>query len=171
MMPVYNMLAGGIVKIATNYFLIATDTINIGGAPISTLCCYMTIAILNLLAIKRVINPRFSLVDNIIKPVFAAAVMGVSAFAGYNLAAKIIGAPEFDLAFTLNFIESTNPITPVAGSLRIKTAIALVVAIGIAVVVYMVLIFLLKAIKKEDILMMPKGEKLAKLLIKCKLIH
>lgn len=171
MMPVYNMLAGGIVKITTNYFLVATDTLNIGGAPISTLLCYMTIAILNLLAVRKVIKPKFGIMDNVIKPVFAAVIMGISSLFAYNLAAGVIGAPKFGLAFTLRFIESGAPITPVAASLRIKTAIALIFAIFIAVIVYLLLIFLLKAIKKEDILMMPKGEKLVKLLTKCKLMH
>jgi len=171
MLPVYNMVAGGIVKIATNYFLIATDTLNIGGAPISTLICYMTIATLNILALKGVIKPKFGIMDNILKPVFSALIMGISAFFGYNLIASLIGAPQFDLALTFRFIETTAPVTPVEGVTRLMTLIALGCAIIIAVVVYVISIFLLKAIKKDDILMMPKGEKLAKILTKCKLMH
>lgn len=171
MLPVYHMLAGGIVKIVTNYFLVANDTLNIGGAPISTLLCYMTIAVLNLFAVKRVIDPHFSVGDNILKPALSALLMGIAAFFGYNAAAGFIGAPKFDLAFTLRFIEEAQPLTPVPTELRLKVAIALVVAMIIAVIVYFALIFLLKAIKKDDILMMPKGEKIARLLTKCKLMH
>jgi len=170
MMPVYDMLAGGIVKIVSNYILIGIDTINIGGAPISTLLCYLTIATLNLIAVKKVIKPSFNFMDNILKPVISSVAMGVTAFLSYNFVADIIGAPKFALAFTMTFIEKTAPITPVDGSLRFKTIIALGCAIFVGAVVYGVLIFLLKAIKKEDIYMMPKGEKLYKLLTNCKLI-
>lgn len=171
MTPVYNMLAGGVVKIVTNYFLVGNHDFNIGGAPISTLLCYMTIATLNLIAVKRVLAPRFNIADNILKPLISAVVMGIVAFFGYNLIAGIVGAPQFDLGFTLHFIESSAPITPVSGDIRIKAIIALGGAMALAVIVYVFMIFLLKAIKKDDILMMPKGEKLAKLLTKCKLIH
>ncbi len=170
MMPVYNMAAGGIVKIVTNYILIGKDVINIGGAPISTLLCYLTIATLNILAIKKVINPKLSFMDNLIKPVISSIVMGVSAFYTYNIAAGVVGAPRFPLALTLKFIEENAPITPVLSGERFKTIIALGAAISVAVLVYMIMIFLVKAIKKEDILMMPKGEKLYKLLTICKLI-
>ena len=170
MMPVYNMLAGGIVKIVTNYTLIGIDTVNIGGAPMSTLLCYITIATLNILCIKKVINPRLSFVDNIVKPVISSLAMGIAAFGTYNGVASLIGAPKFALALTFKFIESQAPITPVLSGERLKTIIALGAAILVAVLVYMIMIFLVKAIKKEDILMMPKGEKLYKLLTKCKLV-
>ena len=41
---------------------------------------------------------------------------------------------------------------------------ATLVAIGAAVAVYAVLIVLLRAISREDLALMPKGEKLARLL-------
>lgn len=170
MIPVYNMLAGGVVKIITNYILVGTHNFNIGGAPISTLLCYMTIATLNLIQVKRILSPTFNFTDNIIKPLVSAAVMGVVAFFGYNFTASLIGGPQFDLSFTLHFIEAVPPVTPVAGNLRLKAIIALGVAMILAVIVYMIMIFMLKAIKKDDILMMPKGEKLSNLLVKLKLI-
>lgn len=169
--PVINMLIGGIVKIVTNYFLIAMPSVNIGGAPISTLLCYLAISVLNLIAIKKVINPKFSLTDNIIKPAIASLIMGIGAFFGYNITAGIVGAPKFNLAFTLKFIELSQPVTPVMSDVRFKTIIALCVAILVGVIIYGILIFAVKAIKKDDILMMPKGEKLYKLLTKCKLMH
>ncbi len=170
MIPVYNMLAGGIVKIVTNFILVGSHDLNIGGAPISTLLCYLTIATLNIIAVKKVISPRFNLADNVLKPLVAAAVMGVSAFFSYDFIAGLIGAPKFDFSLAFQFTESLPPITPVAGDLRLKATLALVGAIMIAAIVYFVMIFLLKAIKKDDISMMPKGEKILKLLTKCKLI-
>ena len=46
--PIFTVIAGGVVKIILNYILVGNPEINIHGAPISTLCCYMVIAGLNL---------------------------------------------------------------------------------------------------------------------------
>ena len=46
--PICTMIAGGIVKIVMNYVLVGNPDINIHGAPISTLCCYLVISGLNL---------------------------------------------------------------------------------------------------------------------------
>ena len=43
-------------------------------------------------------------------------------------------------------------------------ALAVMVAIGTAAIVYFALILLTKAISKEDLSLMPKGEKIAKIL-------
>ena len=43
-------------------------------------------------------------------------------------------------------------------------ALAVMVAIGVAVVVYFALVLLTKAISKEDLSLMPKGDKIARLL-------
>ena len=45
-----------------------------------------------------------------------------------------------------------------------SNTIAVVGAIGVAVVIYAVLIVALKAIDREDLALMPKGDKIAKLL-------
>ena len=46
--PIFTVIVGGIVKIILNYILVGTPSINIHGAPISTLCCYLVIVVLNL---------------------------------------------------------------------------------------------------------------------------
>jgi hypothetical protein len=52
----------------------------------------------------------------------------------------------------------------VQGLSRTGNAIATLAAIAVAGVVYLVLIVVLRAISKEDLSLMPKGDKLAKLL-------
>ena len=47
-LPIFTVIVGGIVKIIMNYFLVGNPDINIHGAPISTLCCYLVIVVLNL---------------------------------------------------------------------------------------------------------------------------
>jgi stage V sporulation protein B len=70
--------------------------------------------------------------------------MGAAAFAVYGLAEKLL--------------------LPALGGGRIGMLICLIAAIAIAAIIYFVLVIALKAITKEDILLLPKGEKLAKLL-------
>ena len=50
------------------------------------------------------------------------------------------------------------------GDGRLETAVAMVLAIGPAVIVYFVLVVLLRAITYEDMKLIPKGEKLARIL-------
>ena len=49
--------------------------------------------------------------------------------------------------------------------------IATVLAVLVAVVVYVIVLLLLRAVKREDILQMPKGNKILKILEKRKLIR
>ena len=44
--------------------------------------------------------------------------------------------------------------------------IATILAIGVAVIIYAISIILLRVLTKEDVLMLPKGEKIAKILEK-----
>ena len=134
-LPVINMLIGGVVKIIINYILIARPEINIMGAPIGTLCCYVTIAALNLIAMRRVVSTRPRVLSTIVKPTLAAAAMGLAAFMSYDVAATYL--PQ---------------------------KIACLAAICVAAAVYFIFVIVLKAITHDDCMLLPKGEKIAKLL-------
>ena len=47
---------------------------------------------------------------------------------------------------------------------RVGSALATLGAIGVAVVIYLVLVVVLRAITREDLSLMPKGERIARLL-------
>ena len=49
-------------------------------------------------------------------------------------------------------------------------SLSCIIAIGVAVVVYAIAVLLLKTLVKNDILLLPKGEKIAEILEKYKLI-
>ena len=87
--PVITMLAGGIVKLVTNYILIGM--VGIQGAPVGTILCYGTITVLNLVILLRnvMIIPNFVTVFG--KPVLSAVLMGVSAIAVYNICIGRLG--------------------------------------------------------------------------------
>lgn len=135
--PVVNMLIGGAAKVIFNYF--AIPILGIDGAPMGTFICYLIIAVINTVEIVRIADIKFSFTDIIIKPLIAAAVMGVC---GY-------------------FIAGALP------SSRFMTLFE----IAVCGFVYVVMIFVVRAVKREDVMNLPKGEKIAGILEKFKLIR
>ncbi len=166
--PVRNMLIGGLFKVVSNYVLIAVPALNIGGAPVSTFCCYLLIAGLNLMSIKKIIKPNFNVRDFIIKPFISALIMGLIVYLSFNVAAGLLGCPLIDLS--VQFVPQNAPVTPVLSSVRFKNIIALGISIFIGVIAYGAAILLLRAVQKEDIEMLPKGKKIAIFLQKHKIL-
>jgi len=138
--PVVNMLVGGIVKVLMNYTLIPLWGID--AAPIATTACYGIIALLNCLCIAFILKVKINIVDMLIKPLCAALVMG---------------------AVTLMFYNMVSGFMP--GS-RIVT----IASIAVGAVIYLVSVIVIKGVKREDVLNMPKGEKIAGILTKYKLL-
>ena len=166
--PVRNMLIGGLFKVISNYILIATPQLNIGGAPISTFFCYFIIVALNIISIIRIIKPKFNVKDFILKPVISAVVMGVVVYAVYNLTATLLGCPKITLS--VNFMSDASPVTPVQSLVRLKTIIALGISIIFGVIAYMFGMGLTRGFFEEDIKMLPKGNKIARFMKKIKLL-
>ena len=133
-LPVVSMAIGGAVKLITNYTLIAIPAINIRGAPIGTSLCYGTITVLNLIFIRHYGIP-FSFTKTFLKPLISAGVMGVFAYLMYP---------------------------PVSGVIGSKLGVLAVIALS--AVLYLLMLIATRALPKEDILMLPKGEKIAKIL-------
>ncbi len=138
--PVYNMLIGGVVKVAMNYVFIPVWGID--GAPIATIACYAVIAVLNIICVMRVVGAKISVLDMVLRPLAAALIMGAAAVLIYSPLAKM-----------------TN------GS-RLVT----LVAIAAGCIAYLICILLFRGLKRDDVLNMPKGEKLAEILTKYKLL-
>jgi stage V sporulation protein B len=139
--PVVNMAAGGIVKVIVNLLLVSHPAINIYGAPIGTLCCYLTVTALNIHSLKKVSGIKFEFADFILKPVVSAVVTVFCALAAYEISYPIL-----------------NRLT---GNYANLLAVAL--SIGLAGTGYFVCLLLIKGFKREDILLLPKGERIANL--------
>ena len=166
--PVRNMLIGGAFKVVSNFTLIAIPELNIGGAPISTFFCYFIIAALNIASIIKIIKPNFNIKDFIIKPLISAVIMGVVVFFAYNLAAHLLGCPAISLK--VNFLSSAAPVTPVESIVRIKTILALGISIFVGVIAYFATMCATKSFFTDDILMLPKGARIASFMKKIKLL-
>lgn len=139
--PVFNMLIGGAVKILVNLWLVGRPEINIQGAPVGTLLCYITVVVLDVISILKYTGIRFKVMDFVIKPLFCTALMSVFTFAGYR-----------------------------ALLVRVGETGALVLSIALSVIIYFGAIVITKTLNREDILLLPKGEKLAAAMEKLRLL-
>lgn len=135
---------GGVVKICVNYVLVGMPAVNIAGAPIGTLCCYVLITVLNILFMTVKLPERPNYLKITLRPLLCALLMGAVAWAVEGLGEKFL--------------------MPVLGTGRLGSAVCLGLAIAAALLVYAVLIVCLKAVTKDDILLLPKGQKIAKML-------
>ena len=143
-LPVMVMVLGGAVKIFTNYNVVAISKIGIYGVPMGNILCFGLCLLLDLVVISRVIPNRPRYLPIFLKPLAASALMGGGAWAVYGLLSRLLSH---------------------GGELsRTGNAAATLAAILVAVVIYGVLIIALRAISREDLSLMPKGDKLARLL-------
>ena len=152
-LPVVIMALGGVVKIVTNYNLVAVPTIGISGAPVGNVLCFGLCMVLDLVVIARVIHGRPDYLPLLAKSAAAAGVMGLGAWAVYGLLSKLLSYEEVTQAGeTIQTLGKTG------------NGIAVMGAILIAVIIYAVLVVALRAISREDLSLMPKGDKIAKIL-------
>ena len=156
-LPVVVMLLGGVLKIINNYNLVGIPGIGIFGAPFGNVICFGVAMVLDLIIISRVIPGRPSYIPMFAKPAAASALMGLGAWAVYGLGSKLL----MSTGILCNVDEVTQQVTDLS---RMGNAVMVALAIGVAVVIYGVLIIALRAISKEDLKLMPKGEKIARLL-------
>ncbi len=132
---VLSMLAGGAVKLIVNYTLIGIEDINISGAPIGTTACYFAITLINIIILISKTNVAPKNWRSFAKPLIAAALMGLIAFALRGYLTNIFG-----------------------------NTLVLFTVILVSVFVYLALLIVFGAIHKEDMMMLPKGEKIVKIL-------
>lgn len=155
-LPIITMVIGGISKVLASYTLVGNPKFMIFGAPVGTLVCFVVVAALNLILIKRMIPrpPRYLTV--FAKPLAASAVMAGAAWGSYGLLSKMLQGMDFlwkqDPASGEQYFSFTGSAAATAG------------AILIAVIVYVILVLVLRVLSREDLELMPKGEKIAKIL-------
>ena len=138
--PIITMLIGGAVKVGINYVLVGNPEVNIKGAPIGTLACYGLIALMNLVIVHGLLEKKPNYLAIFAKPVIASAIMGAAAWASHGLLGRFLYGGYM------------------------KESLCTMLAVGIAVVVYLILVITMGMITKEDLRMVPHGAKLAKLL-------
>lgn len=135
--PAKIVLVGGAVKLLLNITLISNPYINIMGSAWSTLACYVVMVILSLIALRKVVHVRMGWRSIFFKPFIAAIACGTTAWVSNGLLGLL---------------------------LRGKMATA--AAILLSTFVYVWVLLLEKAVARDEILMLPKGQKIAQILEK-----
>lgn len=141
--PVKTIAIGSAIKIIMNFILIGNPKINIHGAPVSTAVMYAVMLAINLTSLLRVTKVRLNFISIFVKPFVAAATCAVTAWGAYMLTANVIHIP-FKIATVFSIL--------VGGAF------------------YVIVLALVKGIAKDDVEMLPKGEKIAKVLAKFKIL-
>lgn len=134
-LPVLVMIGAGLVMLVVDYILVGTPAVGIFGSPIGTLCCFGLAAVTDFVIIHRQMTRPPNYLRLFFGPALATAVMGVAAWGSYQLAHLVLG-----------------------------NTLSLAFAILCAVAVYVFLVVWLKMLSREELKLMPKGEKLADLL-------
>ena len=96
----------------------------------------MTITVLDLIAMRRSVTTRPAIFRNVLRPAAAAGIMGAATF--------------FAAALLRNLTDSNT--------------IVCLGALIAAVIVYAIFVVVLRCITYEDCMLLPKGEKIAKIL-------
>ena len=155
-LPIVTVIIGGVIKLLVNYALVGNPRVMIFGAPVGTLCCFVVVSVLNLCIIKRMVPhpPRYFTV--FLKPLAASVVMALAAWGSHGL---------FDRALRgMSFFQQVNAETGEISLSFTGSAAATAGGILVGVVVYALMVLLLRVLSREDLELMPKGEKIAKIL-------
>ena len=139
--PILTMFVGGVIKVALNYVLSGMPSVNIHAAPIGTLTCFAVTAVLNLILLYRTVEVKPNYFALFTKPLLASLLMALAAKGTYRLAAAFITTER-----------------------TIGRMLCVGVSVGAAIVLYAALVVALRIVTKDDLALLPKGQKLAKLL-------
>ena len=137
--PVINMLTVGAVRMGLVFLLVGNPKLGLLAVPALTALGNAVTAVLNLICLAKVVPHKSAIARNVLRPLIPALLMGAAAFGTWQLIIRILG-------------ESCSRIIQVGGPM------------GVAVVVYIVFAAWLKSITREDCLLLPKGDKIARLL-------
>lgn len=124
--PVRSLAIGAVVKVVLTYVLTAVPALGIRGAALGTVATFLVATLLNSLAIDRLVGFPWDARDLVVKPILAAAGMAGCVLLGYRL------------------------LTPAVG-----TSLATLLAIGIGVVSYGLALILVRAVRAEDLELLP----------------
>lgn len=136
-LPLKILTIGMILKVVLNYILVGIPSINIQGAGIGTLVCYLFVCICGILLLNRESKIKLNLSLIFGKPLVCGIVCGAIAYLSHGL-----------------FLSFVSP--------KIST----VISIFLAAFSYLISLFLFRAITYSDLKSIPKSKKIVKVLEK-----
>lgn len=145
-LPVKLLAAGGALNVMITYVLVGIPSLNIKAMPAGMIVSYLLIAVLSMHYLAKNTRIRFDYTGALVKPLLAGILCGLSAYIVYELQILLL----YDV---------------------IRQKIATMIAIIVAAFIYIIAISLLRVVTKEDVLSMPKGEKMLNLLEKLRIVR
>ena len=149
--PVKSLVVGSVAKIIADIIIIPNPKYNIKGAVVGTILCYVIIVVINLIMLLRISKVRINLVSVFLKPFACAVLSTVVGYMAYTGIEHLFPASDFSQRFN-------------------GSTVSCIITIVIIMIVYLISMLLIRAFPSEDIKMLPKGEKIAKMLEKYKLL-
>lgn len=137
MIPALAFTVGVVIKFILNVVLIPIPQIGVNGAAIGSIACNAIACLIGFTVLKRNMDIQFKFSKYIVKPVIATLIMSVCSYAIYLLLYAIF-----------------------------PMKIAAIIGMGSAVILYAVAVIALKIFTKEEIYMIPYGQKLYRVLVK-----
>ena len=142
MIPVIALVTGMAFKIFISYNLTAIPSINVLGSALGTVTAYLVAAGIEIYFIKKTMKIKFSMKEFVIKPLITVITMFIAVKLSYGLMVGMLG-----------------------------NTLSTIISIIIGATVYVLVLLGIGGIKKEEILTMPKGDKIYRLLKKLKLVR
>lgn len=129
-----------LVKLILNLILVPIPSIGVNGAAWASVACHMVAFTIAITSLRKNIKLDLGAMKFVIKPAIATAIMGICSYFVY-----------------------TNILGIISGKL------ATLVALVVAVIIYALALIVLKIFKKEELLMLSAGDKIARVLEKLKI--
>lgn len=145
--PVKSMAIGASVKIIANFILVSIPAVNIQGAVVGSFLCNIVMVFYGLYVLKKETQAKFDIKVLLLKPLFCALLSAVGAYAVNSLCSYFLEG------YGINSLLSAGNISTL-------------LAVFAAVLIYAVSLLLTGSLQRSDIRMLPKGEKIAKVLEK-----
>lgn len=138
--PAIALGIGVIIKLILNLILVPIPTIGVNGAAIASVACHVVAFMISVMALKRTIKIKLSVKKFVIKPILATIIMGICSYFIYS---SLLGI--------------------------IAEKLATIIAIISAVLIYALALVVLKIFTKQEIKMLPAGNKIYMILEKLKI--
>ncbi len=140
MIPAISLGCGVIIKLILNIVLVPNPFFGASGAAWASVACHTVAFIIASTALRKYVKLDLPISKIFIKPVIAVTIMGICSYFTYTV--------------MLHFMAEK---------------IATILAITLAIIIYGLAIVSLKIFNKDEILQIPKGEKILKILEKFKI--
>lgn len=128
-----------VVKLILNLILVPIPDIGVNGAAWASVACHLVAFTIAMTSLRKTIKLDLTFPKFVVKPILAVLIMGICSYFSYSVLLGIFAQK-----------------------------LATIIAIIIAVIIYALAIVALKVFSKDEIEMMPGGNKICKVLEKLK---